>query len=200
MIKLLESVIGKLLLPLLKNHGNIFFFPLILQLVNDESNSCREAVARVIISLFQRSSMDQLQTYYDYMKQWFLDKMESGAVLRRMSAQLMDFLVVIRADFFVGRKNKLSIEVADMIQRSVLQSKLAKEKGIMRRSAVFKCFASIFTTLSKEDDEKKRCFNTITPYLEVLLEANYVLCAISFGFSKRGDEFIRRKVWYRGIP
>ena len=171
MIKLLESVIGKLLLPLLKNHGNIFFFPLILQLVNDESNSCREAVARVIISLFQRSSMDQLQTYYDYMKQWFLDKKESGAVLRRTSAQLMGFLVEIRADFFVGRKNKLSIEVADMIQRSVLQSKLAKEKGIMRRLAVFKCFVSIFTTLSKEDDEKKRCFNTITPYLEVLLEA-----------------------------
>jgi hypothetical protein len=143
--------------------------------------------------------MDQLQTYYDYMKQGFLDKMESGAVLRRTSAQLMGFLVVIRADFFVGRKNKLSIEVADMIQR-ILQSKLAKEKGIMRRSEVFKCFASIVTTLSKEDDEKKRCFNTITPYLEVLLEANYVLCAISFGFSKRGDEFIRRKVWYRGIP
>jgi len=302
--------------------------------------------------------MDQLQTYYDYMKQWFLDKKESGAVLRRTSAQLMGFLVEIRADFFVGRKNKLSIEVADMIQ-SVLQSELAasrtnqveqfvvtasvtteqwetayfcliclekmlmqksffialsvdvhilaltidclifphpwvqqvscriiwlhlqgvdtaaledvmvtnsstscagsstqsscvlvnrkgllfdiaknvcvqlnfaedqyneshvvlsikiltwislrmssvpqlfykegeyvtaentkrqdpllwlftrlanisKEKGIMRRSAVFNCFASIVTTLSKEDDEKKRCFNTITPYLEVLLEA-----------------------------
>ncbi len=357
-IKLLDIVIGKLPLPLLKNHGNIFFFPLILQLVNDESNSCREAVAHVITILFQRSSMDQLQTYYDYIKQWFLDKKESGAALRRTSAQLMGFFVEIRADFFVGRKNKLSIELSDMIQ-SVLQSELAvnrtrqaeqfvtttslttehwetayfcliclekmlmqksfftalsvdvrilaliidcmifphpwvqqvscriiwlylqgvdtaalkdvmvtssssfssgssiqsscvfalrkvllfdvaknvcvqlnfaedqyneshvvlsikiltwislrmssvpqlfykegeyvtaendkrqdpllwlftrlanisKEKGIMRRSAVFKCFASIVTTLSREDDEKKRCFNTMTPYLEVLLEA-----------------------------
>jgi len=349
-IKLLESVIGKLPLPLLKNHGNIFFFPLILQLVNDESNSCREAVARVIISLFQRSSMDQLQTYYDYMKQWFLEvadmiqsvlqselaasrtnqveqfvvttsvtteqwetayfclicleKMlmqksffialsvdvhilaltidclifphpwvqqvscriiwlhlqgvdtaaledvmvtnsstscagsstQSSCVLVNRKGLLFDIAknVCVQLNFAEDQYNEshvvLSIKILTWISlrmSSVPQlfykegeyvtaentkrqdpllwlftrlANISKEKGIMRRSAVFKCFASIVTTLSKEDDEKKRCFNTITPYLEVLLEANYVLCAISFGFSKRGDEFIRRKVWYRGIP
>lgn len=126
-IKLLDGVIGKLPIPLLKKHGNIFFFPLILQLVNDESNSCREAVAHVITCLFQRSSMEQLQLYYDYMKQWFLDEQGSGASLKRTSAQLLGLFVESRADFFVGRKNKVLIELVEMIQR-VLSGEVAASK------------------------------------------------------------------------
>ena len=68
-IKLIDSVVDKLPLPFLEQHGKKFFF-----LVNDESSSCREAVAHVITNFFKRSSMDQLQLYYDYMKRWFLEQ------------------------------------------------------------------------------------------------------------------------------
>mmetsp|Transcript_26337 Transcript_26337/g.37753 ORF Transcript_26337/g.37753 Transcript_26337/m.37753 type:complete len:962 (-) Transcript_26337:142-3027(-) len=128
-IKLLDSVVDKLPLPLLEQHGKIFFFPLVLQLVNDESNSCREAAAHVITNLFKRSSMDQLQLYYDYMKRWFLEQGDAASSLRRTSAQLFGLLVESRADFFVGRKNNVSSELLEMIN-TVLKQEISKEEPV----------------------------------------------------------------------
>jgi len=104
-IGLLSVVIEKLPSTLLEEFAQFFFLPLVLQLVNDDSDKCREAVSKSISSIFQRVSMDILQTLYDYMLRWSSESSSGNGGMQRASAQLLGIMVESRQDFLKRGSN-----------------------------------------------------------------------------------------------
>ena len=104
-ISLLSTVIEKLPFPLLEENAQFFFLPLVLQLVNDVSEKCREAVANTISFIFQRVSVEILQTLNNYMFRWFNTNIDGESGIQRASAQLLGILVESRQDFIKRGNN-----------------------------------------------------------------------------------------------
>lgn len=96
---LVSVVIQKLPIPLLEEYTQLFFLPLILQLVNDESKKCRKTVADCISKLLKRISVQLLSSLYDYGIRWFDADGNDAQQLRRTSAQLFGIFVEARIDF-----------------------------------------------------------------------------------------------------
>jgi U3 small nucleolar RNA-associated protein 20 len=67
---LASMAVDKLPLPLLEKYAQLFFLPLVLQTANDESKECREAAASCLSHLLRRSSLEVLQTFFDYAQRW----------------------------------------------------------------------------------------------------------------------------------
>ena len=109
-IALLIAVIEKLPIPLLEEYTKLFFLPLVLQLVNDESKKCREMVARCISSLIKRLSTEVLQSLYEYALRWASSMKGSETYhLRCTSCHLFGIFINSRFDFMKrsGRIPKL---------------------------------------------------------------------------------------------
>ena len=104
-IKLLSIVIEKIPSKVLEDHAQFFFLPLVLQLVNDDSEKCRVAVAKVISSIFQLASIEIIQTLYDYIVRWFNDNEVEISGIQRASAQLLGLVVESRPDFIKRGNN-----------------------------------------------------------------------------------------------
>ena len=100
-IGLVTAVIEKLPLPLLEEYAQLFFMPLVLQLVNDESKDCREAVAKCLSRLLSRASVDVVQSFYDYAVRWS----QGTDNLQRTSLQLFGMFVDARLDFMKRGNN-----------------------------------------------------------------------------------------------
>ena len=98
-LKLIESTIGKIPAPLLYEHTQLFFLPLVLQLVNDHSKQCREAVGACIFLLFKRLSVDNLLSLYEYVTRWAKQEGDESRKLRRTSSQLFGIFIEAREDF-----------------------------------------------------------------------------------------------------
>lgn len=98
-LKLIESAIGKIPAPLLYEHTQLFFLPLVLQLVNDHSKQCREAVGACIFLLFKRLSVDSLLSLYEYVTRWAKQEGDESRKLRRTSSQLFGIFIDAREDF-----------------------------------------------------------------------------------------------------
>ena len=94
-ISLLTTMIQKLPLPVLQQHCQLFFLPLTLQLANDDSKECREAIAKCLSKLMERLETDVLQSLYDYTERWS----KGEGALRRTSIQLYGIFVESRVDF-----------------------------------------------------------------------------------------------------
>lgn len=120
-IGLLSVVIEKLPSSLLEDQAQLFFLPLVLQLVNDESEKCREAVSKTISSIFQRVSMETLQTLYDYIVRWFSENQSGISGIQRTSAQLLGIMVESRSDF-IKRGNHAKDQIS--ILQKVLDAEL----------------------------------------------------------------------------
>uniref|UniRef100_A0A7S2WCB5 U3 small nucleolar RNA-associated protein 20 C-terminal domain-containing protein n=1 Tax=Eucampia antarctica TaxID=49252 RepID=A0A7S2WCB5_9STRA len=112
-IKLLEIVIGKIPIPLLQEHTQLFFLPLVLQLVNDQSKQCRESVADCILLLLKRLPSDSLQSLYGYVIRWAKQDGAESQKLRRTSAQLFGIFLDAREDFF--KKGNISVEMIQIV-------------------------------------------------------------------------------------
>ena len=83
-IDLVTEIVEKLPVALLEEHAQLFFLPLVLQFVNDESKECREALSKCLCRLLNRAPMNVVQSFYDYTVRW-----ASGAgPLQRTSLQL----------------------------------------------------------------------------------------------------------------
>ncbi len=63
-IALITSIIEKLPVELLETHSQLFFLPLVLQFVNDDSKACREALSDCLSRLLSRASMEVVQSFY----------------------------------------------------------------------------------------------------------------------------------------
>lgn len=88
-IVMLNSVLEKLPLQLLSKHANFLFLPLVLQIVNDESDKCRKAVGSSLEILFTRCETEVLISFHKYMVRW---SQGSGA-LRVASLQVFGLFV-----------------------------------------------------------------------------------------------------------
>lgn len=69
-IHMLTAVVEKLPDALLERHAQLLFLPQVLQLVNDESKECREAVSKCVSTLLRRSSLEVLQSFHNYTIRW----------------------------------------------------------------------------------------------------------------------------------
>lgn len=127
-LELLNAVINKLPLPLLEEYTQLLFLPLILQLVNDDSKTCRERAGECITILLSRLSTQVLQSLYEYAERWSGNS--SDRKLQRTSVQLFGLFVEARSDFMKknGRietllsfiSNALNNEIGDVDQTDVL--------------------------------------------------------------------------------
>jgi hypothetical protein len=124
-IQLLATLIQKLPVDVLQRHVRMFFLPLVLQLVNDESQECREDVADTISIIFKKLPVDGLKDLYEYTERWMHDG-ENGA-LRRAAAQLLGLLVDSRPDFV--RRGTTANDVVLMV-RATLCSVIASIEGL----------------------------------------------------------------------
>ena len=98
-IQLTTSLTSKLPQELLESHCKLFFFPLTLQLSNDESKECKEALSACIGRLFESVSPEVLQPLYDYTKQWS----NGSTTLKRTSLQLFQVLADSRPEYLKKR-------------------------------------------------------------------------------------------------
>jgi U3 small nucleolar RNA-associated protein 20 len=69
-IQMLTAVVEKLPDELLERHAQLLFLPQVLQLVNDDSKECREAVSKSLSTLLRRSSIEVLKSFHNYTIRW----------------------------------------------------------------------------------------------------------------------------------
>jgi U3 small nucleolar RNA-associated protein 20 len=94
-VALLTLVIDKLPQELLDKYAQMFFLPLVMQLLNDESKDCRLKVADCIKLLFTRCSSEILQVIQDYCTRWC----NQSGHLRLASLQVFSLLIESRPDY-----------------------------------------------------------------------------------------------------
>lgn len=95
-ISLTATIVEKLPLPVLEKHSQVFFLPLTLQLVNDDSNECRHAVAKCLSQILERVSTETLKSLYNYVDRW---GSQQDATLQRTALQLYGIFIETRGDF-----------------------------------------------------------------------------------------------------
>lgn len=94
-IGLATSLVDKLPATVLGEYAQLFFLPLVLQLVNDDSQDCREAIAKCLSRLLKRVPLDVLRSIYEYVVKWS----EGTESLQRTALQLFGLFVEAREDF-----------------------------------------------------------------------------------------------------
>lgn len=113
-VELLTATVQKLPLPLVEEYSQLFFLPLVLQLSNDDSKSCRVAVAKSIGVLLKRLSTKLLHALYDYCTQWMIDDR-----LRRAATQVLGLFAENRPDFF--QKGSIGVGVVISLRNALIK-------------------------------------------------------------------------------
>ena len=126
-IELTASIINKFPPQILEERAQLFFLPLVLRLVNDDSQKCKDAVSDAIASLLKRSSIDTVQSLYEYIKRWSEASGPDSIPMQKASAQLFGIFVDSRPDYIRGGSTgALLVEsIADMLQDKTLDWELA---------------------------------------------------------------------------
>jgi len=94
-ISLVTMVIEKIPEVALEKYVQHFFLPLTLQLVNDDSQKCREGVATCLASLLRRVSTEVVQSLFDFAFRWS----KGDADVQKASLQVFAIFVESREDF-----------------------------------------------------------------------------------------------------
>lgn len=94
-IQLVNQLYEKLPEELIEEKCQMFFIPLSLQLVNDDSKECREAVAGSLMYLLKRLSTTGLQSLFTFTEKWSRGSHD----MCRMSLQLFSIFIEARPDF-----------------------------------------------------------------------------------------------------
>lgn len=98
-VDLLSSVIQKLPIPVLEGNSQLFFLPLVLQLTNDDSKKCKEAVTNCISLLLARLSTDTVQSFFNYVTRWSQSSGDEAMPMRQAAAQIFGIFVEARPDY-----------------------------------------------------------------------------------------------------
>lgn len=109
-IGLTINILDKLPMQVIEQYCQLFFLPLALQLVNDESKECREAVAKCLGRLLRKLSMEVLQLLYGYTERWC----QGDVPLCRMALQLFAIFVDVRPDLI--KRNEIAKKLLETIQ------------------------------------------------------------------------------------
>lgn len=131
-IELLTATVQKLPIPLVEEYSQLFFLPLVLQLSNDDSKVCREAIAISIGVLLKRLSMQVLHALYAYCSKWMNDHR-----LRRAATQVLGLFVDSRPDFF--QKGSIGGEVVATLRDALVKD---EQEGMPSWE---KCYLSLQT-------------------------------------------------------
>ncbi len=115
-IGLATSLVEKFPAAALENYAQLFFLPLVLQLVNDDSNDCREAIAKCLCRLLKRVSLELVRTFYEYVEKWS----EGAESLQRTAFQLFGLFVDARADFMV--RQEVTQPLLDRLSRALAEN------------------------------------------------------------------------------
>lgn len=120
-IDLLSSVIQKFPLPVLEEKSQFFFFPLVLQLVNDDSKKCKETVAGCIFLLLQRLSTESVQALFGYARRWSQSSGADSLPMQRASAQLFGIFIDARPDYVKRGSNAADLVsvVVDVMEKQI---------------------------------------------------------------------------------
>lgn len=143
-IELIKAVVSKLPIPLLEEHVQMFYLPLILQLVNDESKACKENISECVKILLSRLSSQVLQSIYDYALRWSLDRSSDGQ-LERIAVQLFGLFLDSKPDFMTknNRLTELVIFIRQQLESEIkgkdYSSLLLEEKW----NTVYFCFQTV---------------------------------------------------------
>jgi hypothetical protein len=86
-----------------------------MQLVNDDSEKCREDLAKCLSKLLQRLSMDAIQSLFDYATRWS----HGSAELQRASLQLFGIFVDARTDFL--KRGETSVQLLERLNDVVVK-------------------------------------------------------------------------------
>lgn len=116
-INLAALVVDKIPEPLLEQHAQLFFLPLTMQLANDDSKQCREAVADCLIRLLKRLPTDVVLSLFEFACRWSQGKGE----LTRTSLQLFGFFVDARTD--VMKRGEKAAQLVDRLTDIIDQTK-----------------------------------------------------------------------------
>jgi U3 small nucleolar RNA-associated protein 20 len=95
-IRLVSLLIDRFPIGLLDEQVQIIFLPLVLQLVNDDAEICRELVSQSLLNLIRRVSKNCALALYDYAIRWHKDSNKS---LIQASLQLFGIFAQGRKDF-----------------------------------------------------------------------------------------------------
>ena len=113
-IRVIFTLLDRLPLDLVDEEVQLMFLPLVLQLVNDDSEKCRESVSECLKRLICRISSNVAISIYEYVLRWHIG--DNGA-LRRASLQLFGI-------FAEGRKDILTQNGGTSRMLGCLQSSL----------------------------------------------------------------------------
>ncbi|KAL7543114.1 hypothetical protein ACHAXR_013072, partial [Thalassiosira sp. AJA248-18] len=127
-IDLLSSVIQKFPPPVLEERSQFFYLPLVLQLVNDDSKKCKEAVAGCISLLLQRLSTESVQALFGYAKRWSQSSGADSLPMQRASAQLFGIFVDSRPDY-IKRGNNASDLISTALDVMTKQISLENDES-----------------------------------------------------------------------
>ena len=108
-VALLASVIQKFPPPVLEERCQFFFLPLVLQLVNDDSKKCKEAVSDCISLLLQRVSTESVQSLFDYARRWSHSTGADSLPMQKASVQLLGIFIDSRSDYVKRGSNASDI-------------------------------------------------------------------------------------------
>eukprot|EP00970_Alexandrium_tamarense_P020538 scaffold15349_cov200-Alexandrium_tamarense.AAC.2 len=120
-IDLLSSVVQKFPIPVLEGHSQLFFLPLVLQLVNDDSKKCKEAVTNCIYLLLKRLPTEVVQGFFDYVKRWSQSSGIDSLPMQRAAAQLFGIFVEARPDYMKRGTNSSDLVtiISDVIVKNL---------------------------------------------------------------------------------
>jgi U3 small nucleolar RNA-associated protein 20 len=145
-INLFYAVIEKLPEELLGKHTQLFFIPLVLQMVNDESNKCRDAVIKCLERLLSRSSTEMLQATHGYIVKWS----KQHGPLRVASLQVLGIFADVRSDFI--QQSNLLLDWLQSLQTNLNEKSSEWEISYFSLLCVEKFSKNFEVDLSKADD------------------------------------------------
>jgi len=113
-IRLVSTLIERLPLDLIDEEVQLIFLPLVLQLVNDDSEDCRESVSKCLARLVCRVSGNVALSLFDYVLRWHKGDNDS---LRRASLQLFGIFAEGRNDILA--QNDGAQRILECLQSSL---------------------------------------------------------------------------------
>lgn len=108
-IRLVSMLLEQIPLELLDEEVQLFFLPLILQMVNDEAEECRNSVSKCLKRLIARVSANVALSLFEYIGRWHKGTNNS---LRRASLQVFGIFAEARGDF----KSQYQTKVMECLQ------------------------------------------------------------------------------------
>jgi U3 small nucleolar RNA-associated protein 20 len=122
-IALVASLVEKLPLALLEERNSIFFIPLALQLTNDDTPECCEALRNCIGVLLKRMQIETLQGLFEYTKKW---SNQPSDALKITALHIFRLFLQQRQDFIKrhGRDSFLVETVSTLLQESALKGEV----------------------------------------------------------------------------